>query len=313
MEARLVARAAAATSLIAETVGLQVDEVVVVQNSNRLGLRLLPCDTFARIALVGQEVAGFEVSVAESLAAVGAPVALLDPRVAPDVYELDGFAVTFWSYYPPLIDRDSPADYADALHRLHVGMRSIAVEAPHATQRVAEAEHLLTHPRETPGLADEDRRLLLGTLCTAGEAISRNVDADQLLHGEPHSGNLLGTRDGLLFIDFETCCRGPIEFDVAHAPDDVSMHYPTTFCSKTVVGSSSRWSLLGAGMCGISFRMGVGTPSTFWACSEPGHPGTRWVHSPPSRPSARTCPVRRSLLRGFAAIRLVLLGARIRR
>lgn len=226
MEARLVARAAAAASLIAETVGLQVDEVVVVQNSNRLGLRLLPCDTFARTALVGQEVAGFEVSVAESLAAVGAPVALLDPRVAPDVYELDGFAVTFWSYYPPLIDRDSPADYADALHRLHVGMRSIEVEAPHATQRVAEAEHLLTHPRETLGLADEDRRLLLGTLRTAGEAISRNVDADQLLHGEPHSGNPLGTRDGLLFIDFETCCRGPIEFDVAHAPDDVSMHYP---------------------------------------------------------------------------------------
>jgi hypothetical protein len=31
---------------------------------------------------------------------------------------------------------------------------------------------------------------------------------------------------GLLFIDLETCCRGPIEFDLAHAPEDVSGHYP---------------------------------------------------------------------------------------
>ncbi|MFI9638506.1 hypothetical protein ACIG87_00355 [Micromonospora sp. NPDC051925] len=34
------------------------------------------------------------------------------------------------------------------------------------------------------------------------------------------------TRTGPLFIDFETCCRGPIEFDLAHAPDEVGDHYP---------------------------------------------------------------------------------------
>jgi hypothetical protein len=35
----------------------------------------------------------------------------------------------------------------------------------------------------------------------------------------------------LLFIDLETCCRGPVEFDLAHVdlprfPDAVSAHYP---------------------------------------------------------------------------------------
>jgi len=56
--------------------------------------------------------------------------------------------------------------------------------------------------------------------------------SEQLLHGEPHSGNVLRTRDGLLFVDLETCCRGPIEFDIAHAtinasgpPIEVSAHY----------------------------------------------------------------------------------------
>ena len=41
--------------------------------------------------------------------------------------------------------------------------------------------------------------------------------SEQLLHGEPHPGNVLRTSGGLLFIDLETCCRGPIEFDIAHA------------------------------------------------------------------------------------------------
>ncbi len=37
---------------------------------------------------------------------------------------------------------------------------------------------------------------------------------------------MLGTENGLLFVDFETCCRGPVEFDLAHAPEEVGEHYP---------------------------------------------------------------------------------------
>jgi hypothetical protein len=47
-----------------------------------------------------------------------------------------------------------------------------------------------------------------------------------LLHGEPHSGNVLNTRYGPLFIDLETACRGPVEFDLAHVPGAVSELYP---------------------------------------------------------------------------------------
>src|ERR1700712_2328677 len=64
VEERLVVRATAAAASLAEAVNLQVNEAVIVQNSNKLALRLLPCDTFARTALVGQEVASFEVQVA---------------------------------------------------------------------------------------------------------------------------------------------------------------------------------------------------------------------------------------------------------
>jgi hypothetical protein len=37
---------------------------------------------------------------------------------------------------------------------------------------------------------------------------------------------VLSTKAGPLFIDLETCCRGPIEFDLAHVPEEVSERYP---------------------------------------------------------------------------------------
>ena len=178
MKDGLVARATAAACSIAEGLGLQVNEAVVIQNSNTLALRLLPCDTFARTALIGQEVAALEVQVAKSLAAVTAPIASLDPRVEPRVYERDGFAVTFWSYYGPATDLGSPGEYADALYRLHAAMRSIEIKAPHFTERIAAAERLLTDQHETPALADNDRHLLLDTLHAVREAIHGHMDPE---------------------------------------------------------------------------------------------------------------------------------------
>src|SRR6266511_3010427 len=140
---------------------------------------------------------------------------------------LDGFAMTLWTYYqavPP--DQGSPVEYAHALHRLHAGMRSVEIATPHFMERAAAAERLVTNRDATPALAEADRHLLVSTLQAARRQIRSRGAAEQLLHGEPHPGNLLSTQDGLLFIDFETCCRGPIEFDVAHVPDEVSAHYP---------------------------------------------------------------------------------------
>lgn len=33
----------------------------------------------------------------------------------------------------------------------------------------------------------------------------------QPVHGDAHPGNLVATRDGLVWIDFEEVCRGPVE------------------------------------------------------------------------------------------------------
>lgn len=243
-----MSRGTAAAASVAGALGLRVDDVVVIRNSNKVALHLRPCDVFARVARVEHEVFALEVELAQRLAAVGSPVAALEPRVDPLVYEADGFAVTLWTYYEAVTsDPVSPAEYADALHRLHVGMRRVEIAAPHFTERAAQAVRLVSNRDETPALAEADRHLLLSTLQNARHNVQGRGSAEQLLHGEPHPGNVLGTHDDPLFIDFETCCRGPIEFDVAHLPDEVSARYPDVdhvlleACRRLVLAMVAAW------------------------------------------------------------------------
>jgi Ser/Thr protein kinase RdoA (MazF antagonist) len=211
---------------VASSLGLAADDAVVLQDSNRLTLRLLPCDALVRVAHVQQQVAQFEIELAQRLAGSGSPVAALEPRVEPRVYERDGFAVTLWTYYESASPHAvSPASYASALERLHAGMRTLDVPAPHFTDRVERAQQLVASPDHTPALADADRELLGSTLARLRRVIGDRGAAEQLLHGEPHPGNVLTTKSGLLFTDLETCCRGPVEFDLAHAPEEAGEHY----------------------------------------------------------------------------------------
>ena len=226
MQASEVSRAVAAATSTVSSLGLAVDDSVVLHNSNKLTLRLLPCDVVARVAPAAQQVAQFEIDLAQQLVALECPVAALEPRVEPRVYERDDFVITLWTYYQPVVAQVSPIDYANALRRLHAGMRTLDVLTPHFTDRVDEAEQLVANRGETPDLPSADRELLRDTLRSLRRAISERGRAEQPLHGEPHPGNLLSARNGLLFVDLETCCRGPVEFDLAHVPEDVSEHYP---------------------------------------------------------------------------------------
>ena len=66
-----VPRAVAAAMSIASALDLTVKDAVVLHDSNKLALRLLPCDVLARVAHGGQEVAQFEVELAQRLADTG--------------------------------------------------------------------------------------------------------------------------------------------------------------------------------------------------------------------------------------------------
>lgn len=104
-------------------------------------------------------------------------------------------------------------------------MRNIEIATPHFTDRIIEAHQLVADGNRTPALDKAGRELLVDTLSRIRRNIERIGAVEQLLHGEPHPGNVLNATNGPLFIDLETCCRGPLEFDLAHLPCNLSKHY----------------------------------------------------------------------------------------
>lgn len=230
MQASEVRRAVETASSTASELGLHVDDAVVIHNSDRIAVRLIPCDVLVRIGpLAHHGDFQFEVEVARRLAETDSPVGELDPRVEPGVYRREDFAISLWTYYEPVAPADiAPADYAHALMKLHADLRRMDLGAPQFTDQVASRQWLVAEREETPELLDADRELLSTTLSRLSTAISGGASGEQLLHGEPHPGNVLSTRRGPLFIDLATCCRGPVEYDLAFVPDDVRDHYPGT-------------------------------------------------------------------------------------
>lgn len=82
----------------------------------------------------------------------------------------------------------------------------------------------------------------------------------QPLHGDVHPGNLIPTRDGLVWIDFEEVCRGPIEWDLGlmdmyDAADTIDAHHradPDTLARCTDLRR------LHVGLCLVAFRDDLG-------------------------------------------------------
>jgi len=113
--------------------------------------------------------------------------------------------------------------------------------------RVTEAEEIVADPDRSPDLADADRVFLRGWLAGLWRAIEDRGAVEQLIHSGPHPGNVLSTSSGPLFIDLEPCCRGPVEFDLAHVPAAVCDHYPgvdqelLAECRQLVIAMVAAW------------------------------------------------------------------------
>jgi hypothetical protein len=163
-------RATQAAMSSASRLGLTVHDAVVLQNSNKLTLRLRPCDVLARVAPAAHQCAQFEVDVAQRLAEVGSPVAALQ---SPEVFVRGDYVVTLWVYYEPVTTQPIPnAEYVGALERLHAGMRQVDLATPHFTDRVSEAQTLVADQARTPELADPDRAFLASTLDRMRQRVS---------------------------------------------------------------------------------------------------------------------------------------------
>lgn len=217
---------------LATAFGLQVEEPVPLRSTNNIIVWLRPTMVVAKVGVGHHRRLADELDVGLELNLLGGPVVPPAHEVPQMVHRRRGFEVTFWRYYPQLSDVTiSSRGLAEALRRLHESCRHISpamrARLPSFLQELGAVRAALTNPFRLVSLANPDRLLLLNTfdrLIAELRAISGPL-LENVIHGSPHRFNVLLADGEPRFIDFETLCTGPIEWDLAHLEPEVERDY----------------------------------------------------------------------------------------
>jgi len=81
--------------------------------------------------------------------------------------------------------------------------------------QLEEADELLCRPACVPRLRTEDRLFLRSLYRSVVEALGDQTLESRALHGDCHPQQTMATSTGLVWLDFESACLGPREWDLA--------------------------------------------------------------------------------------------------
>ena len=190
---------------VAEAHGVRCDKPIVLRESWHVLVHLWPAPVVARVTSgapgINPDDVEQELRVAQHAARAGAPVVRPSDLLPPGPHHHGGHTLVFWHY----LERAGTPD-ATAAGR---GLRTIH-------------DSLADYDGQLPrgGRADEVQAMLepfapcddVDLLC---ELASRELPEGQALHGDAHLFNCIQTRDGPIWHDLETACRGPREYDLA--------------------------------------------------------------------------------------------------
>jgi hypothetical protein len=214
----------AAVRALAERLGLGRIEPVVLRLAKHTVVRLGRLPLVARVQSAGPldpalETMARELQVVQHLAHEGAPVVPPSRDPPPGVYEVNGCAISLWSYveHRPGEDRDVAAA-GEALKRVHAGLASYQGDLPPFTDAIASCEALLDDPSALRTISAANRAFLADRYRQALAAIPWAGLRPVALHGDTQFGNLFMTAHGPLWGDFEAVCMGPLEWDLVDKP-----------------------------------------------------------------------------------------------
>ncbi|MDY7227039.1 phosphotransferase [Hyalangium rubrum] len=237
------ARAVDAAVGAGRALGLSVTAPKVLHDVFSVVVHLAPSPVVVRVPLVlppGFEGAAQEARQARELSAVawlaerGLPVVRPSPLVPREPVRRDGFSMTFWEHVE--VDASREPDYlaeAALAADLHAVLRDYPGELPFLSP-VATVPLFLASLEEHPGLlapADLERArgewAVLGPMLSSREAFERAFPGVgvQAIHGDAPSYNILRTRSGVRYADFEDVTLGPVEWDLAFlGPEGASIY-----------------------------------------------------------------------------------------
>jgi Ser/Thr protein kinase RdoA (MazF antagonist) len=221
--------AASAAVQVAIDVGLDVGEPVLLHETNNTVLWLQPGPVVAKVATRpdARRDLQLEWRIGTELAALGAEIAAPLPGVGATVHEPTGFVVTLWERVvgEPHVDV-AATSIAPSLLRLHAVLDRTEVPLPSFRSHLLRARTALEDDDFPAALSMDERVFLRGAFDGGLARLDRLSVADRRLHGEPHNGNRLWTGTGIRWIDFESCCTGPVEWDLAFQPQVFDPAFP---------------------------------------------------------------------------------------
>jgi molybdopterin-guanine dinucleotide biosynthesis protein A/GNAT superfamily N-acetyltransferase len=224
-------RAVEAAVSAAEANGVVAEAPRVLQDWNDTIVHLAPAPVVARVRtswLEGQDdtTLAREVLVAQHALRRSAPVVAPTRDPMPGPHRRDGVVLTFWEFVAELSGDVAPSEAGEALGALHAALADYPGELPPLRARLDRAQNVADDPRAVSALADEERRFLADRLRGLRTSFDAFELPDRVLHGGPHSSNLLRTPAGAVWIDLDTACRGPLEWDLAHLPEAAADAFP---------------------------------------------------------------------------------------
>jgi hypothetical protein len=207
---------------VAASYGVETSAPTVLKDSNNTIVHLAPSAIVAKVGTstvhAGSERLERELEVGRHLAAAGASIAPPTDEVPPGPHRHSGLVITFWRFY-----HHRPAENGDAtaagraLGHLHQALEDYPGVLPPFTDQFREAGTLLGEAK-LAALGAADRGFLRETYERLDQRLTGVEMNVRPLHGGPHLGNVLVTRGGVRFVDFEAACAGPTEWDAGFLP-----------------------------------------------------------------------------------------------
>ena len=208
--------------------GIQVTDPALLHETNNTVVWLRPAPVVAKVATRTDSKLDvcLEHAIGSELAALAADIAVPVPGREPVEHLPTGFVVTLWERLERVEAHAADRSLSHSLAALHAALARTRTKLPSFRAELMRARMALENDTFMAALPPSDRTFLRAVY-DADLAELDGVDLDrQRLHGEPHQGNRLLTAQGIRWIDFESCCVGPLEWDLAFQSAGVSAPFP---------------------------------------------------------------------------------------
>ena len=215
---------------LALKLGLEVSPRILKDSNNTI-VHLAPLPLVAKVGTshfrdASLEALDRELDVARHLASKNAPIVYPSAEVPAGPHRVADLIVTLWQFHQ---DRGGPDDdkaFGPLLARVHETLLDYPGPLPPFTAELYDVGQILRDKPRLSRLSEEDHAFLRTTHQVLQSIVSAIRPETRPLHGSPHSGNWLNARAGPLLLDFETACRGPLEWDLSAMGDESLDAFP---------------------------------------------------------------------------------------